>query len=115
MLTWRARKHSRTLRYGLLESHLLPWRRNKMKSYVPFAVAAALMIGGCGKKDDAPSAASRPPVTKSEDSKKSVVPTPPMPAPVVPKGAEAPSPPPGQPGDTSSPDFKGGGIPDKNK
>ena len=86
-----------------------------MKSYVAVAVAAVLMIGGCGKKDDTPSAAPQPPVTKSEDSKKPVVPTPALPAPVIPKGAEAPSPPPGQPGDTSSPEFKGGGVPDKNK
>jgi hypothetical protein len=86
-----------------------------MKSYVPFAVAAALIIGGCEKKDDAPRAASQPPAVKSEDSKKSVDPAAPMSAPVVPKGAEAPSPLPGQPGDTSSPEFKGGGVPDKNK
>jgi len=86
-----------------------------MKSYVAVAVAAVLMIGACGKKDDAPSAASQPPVVKSEDSKKSVVPTPPLPAPDVPKEAQAPSPPPGQPGDKSSPEFKGGGVPDKNK
>ena len=86
-----------------------------MKSYVAVALAAVLMIGACGKKDDAPSAAPQPPMVKSEDSKKSVVPTPPPPVPDVPKEAQAPSPPPGQPGDTSSPEFKGGGVPDKNK
>jgi hypothetical protein len=86
-----------------------------MKSHIPFAVAAALLVWGCGKKDDARPAASQPPLVKSEDSKKTVVPTPPLPAPNVPKGAEAPSPPPGQAGDTSNPDFKGGGVPDKNK
>ena len=67
-----------------------------MKRYVPLAVAAALLVSGCGKKDDARPAASQPPLVKSEDSKKPLVPAPPLPAPDVPKGAEAPSPPAGQ-------------------
>ena len=85
-----------------------------MKSYIAFAVAAALLVSGCGKKDDSRPAASQPPVVKSDDSKP-IVPAPPLPAPAVPKGAEAPSPPAGQAGDTSNPDFKGGGAPDPSK
>lgn len=85
-----------------------------MKSYIPFAIAAALLVSSCGKKDDARPAASQPPLPKSEDSKP-LVPAPPIPAPIVPKGAEAPTPPAGQAGDTSNPDFKGGGVPEKNK
>ena len=85
-----------------------------MKSYIPFAVAAALLVSGCVKKDDSRPAASQPPVVKSEDSKP-VVPAPPLPAPNVPKGAETPSPQPGQAGDHSSPAFKGGGAPDPYK
>jgi len=83
-----------------------------MKSYILPAIAAALIISGCGKKDEARPAASQPSVVKSEDEKK---PAPSISAPDVPKGAEAPTPMPGQPGDTSNPDFKGGGVPDKNK
>ena len=86
-----------------------------MKRYIAFAVAAALSVSSCGKKDEARPAASQPPAVKSEDTKKPVAPAPPLPAPDVPKGAEAPSPAPGQPGDTSNPDFKGGGVPDRNK
>lgn len=85
-----------------------------MKSYIPFAIAAALLVSSCGKKDDARPAASQPPLVKSEDSKP-VVPAPPLPAPDVPKGAAAPSPQPGQANDHSSPAFKGGGAPDPNK
>jgi len=103
------------IKIGLARKSFVAFTEKKMKSYVAVAVAAVLMIGGCGKKDDAPSAASQSPVVKSEDSKKVVVPTSPPPAPDVPKEAQAPSPPPGQPGDTSSPEFKGGGVPDKNK
>lgn len=87
-----------------------------MKSYVPFAVAAALLLSGCGKKDDSLPVTTQPPVVKSGESKP-VVPAPPLPAPTVPKGkgAEAPSPQPGQVNDHSSPAFKGGGAPDPNK
>ena len=43
------------------------------------------------------------------------LPSAPLPAPVVPKGAEAASPLPGQAGDTSSPAFKDGGKADPHK
>jgi len=42
-------------------------------------------------------------------------PAPRLPDPIVPKGAEAPSPKPGQAGDTSSEEFKGGGSADPHK
>ena len=42
-------------------------------------------------------------------------PSPPLPDPVVPKGAESPSPLPGQANDHSSPVFKGGGKEDPHK
>jgi hypothetical protein len=86
-----------------------------MKRYIPFAVAAALVFGGCGKKDEERLVAPKPPQVKAEDAKQSTVPTPPLPAPDVPKNAEAGSPKPGQANDHSSPAFKGGGVPDKNK
>ncbi len=83
--------------------------------YIPLVVAAVLLVGGCGKKDEARPVASQPPFVKPEDSKASVIPTPPLPASNAPKGAEAPLPQPGQAGDHSSPAFKAGGVPDKKK
>ncbi len=85
-----------------------------MKRYIPLAVAAVLLVGGCGKKDEAP-ASSASPAMKADNTKQSVVAPPPLPAPNVPKGAEAQLPTPGQANDHSSPAFKGGGVPDKNK
>ena len=78
-------------------------------------VAAVLLAGGCGKKDDAQPAAPQPPAIKPGDSKASVIPTPPLPVSDASKGAEGPSPQPGQAGDHSSPAFKAGGVPDKKK
>jgi len=71
--------------------------------YIPLIVAAVLLVGGCGKKDDARPVTAQPPAIKPEDSKASVLPTPPLPATNAPKGAEAQSPQPGQAGDHSSP------------
>jgi hypothetical protein len=84
-----------------------------MRRYIPLAVAAVLLVGACGKKDDAQPVAPAPPVMKSDAP--SSVPAPPLPAPDVPKGAAAQLPAPGQANDHSSPAFKGGGAPDKNK
>jgi hypothetical protein len=89
-----------------------------MNHYIPLVVAAVLLAGGCGKKEDAQPVASQPSLMKPGDPLPPVAPTPPLPAPNVPKGGEAPSPHlelphPGQAGDQSSPAFKGGGQPDK--
>lgn len=91
-----------------------------MKSYLPLIVTAALLFGGCGKKEEARPVAPQPSLMKSGDSLLPFAPPPPLPAPNVPKGAEAPMPHlelphPGQAGDHSSPAFKGGGEPDKKK
>ena len=86
-----------------------------MKRYLTLVVAVALLVGGCGKKDEPRPVASQPPVIKSEDSKASVIPTPPLPASDAAKSPEGPLPQPGQAGDHSSPAFKGGGVPDKKK
>ena len=86
-----------------------------MKRYIPLAVAAALLIAGCGKKEEERLAAPKAPVSKPEDVKQSTVPTPPLPSPNVPTGTAPELPKPGQANDHSSPAFKGGGVPDKNK
>ena len=86
-----------------------------MKRYLPFAVAAALVLGGCEKKDADRPVAPKPPQMKPDDAKQSTVPSPPLPAPDVPKNAGAEAPKPGQANDHSSPAFKGGGVPDKSK
>ncbi|MFZ6748163.1 hypothetical protein [Undibacterium sp. Ren11W] len=77
--------------------------------------ASALLILGC--KKNAP-----PPQQKDGElfsaqksvAQPSAVP-PRLPDPIVPKGAEAPSPLPGQAGDTSSEAFKNGGNKDPHK
>ena len=84
-----------------------------MKSFIPLTVATALLIVGCGKKDEARSDAPRSPPVQQQDSKTPVTPTPPPPSPDAPKGAVAPAPQPGQAGDHSSPAFKAGGVQDK--
>jgi hypothetical protein len=86
-----------------------------MKLYLTLVVAVALSVGGCGKKDEPRPVASQPSVTKPEDSKAAVAPTPPLPASDAPKSSEVPLPQPGQANDHSSPAFKGGGVPDKKK
>ena len=91
-----------------------------MNHYIPLVVAADLLAGGCGKKEEARPVTPQPPLMKPADSLPPVAPTPPLPAPNVPKGAETPVPHkelphPGQAGDESSPAFKGGGQPDKAK
>lgn len=92
-----------------------------MNNYMPLvAVAAALLVGGCGKKAEVQPAAPQPFLMKPGESLPAATPTPPLPAPNVPKDAEIPSPHaelphPGQAGDHSSPGFKDGGQPDKQK
>lgn len=89
-----------------------------MNHYIPLVVAAVLLAGGCGKKEEARPVTPQPSLLKPGDSLPPVAPTPPLPAPNVSKDAEAPSPHkelphPGQAGDQSSPAFKDGGQPDK--
>lgn len=86
-----------------------------MKSYLPLVVAAVLLAGGCGKNEEARPAVSQPSLTIPGDSLPSSVPTPPLPAVNVTKGAVTPMPQAGQAGDHSSPAFKGGGKPDQKK
>jgi len=91
-----------------------------MNIYMPLVVAAALLAGGCGKKEEVRQVAPQPTLMKPGDSLPPVAPTPPLPAPNVLKGTELPSPHvelphPGQAGDHSSPGFKDGGQPDKAK
>ena len=87
-----------------------------MKISISIAVAAVLLISGCGNKDGAPKSA--PAAVKAEGTTQSPVPPsppPPLPPPNVSKDAEVQSPTPGQANDHSNPSFKGGGAPDKNK
>ncbi len=91
-----------------------------MKGYLPLLVAAVLLFGGCGKKEEARPAAPQPSLMKPGDPMPPSAPTPLLPDPNVPKGAEAPMPHvelphPGQAGDHSSPAFQGGGELDKKK
>jgi hypothetical protein len=86
-----------------------------MRRYIPLVIVAALLVAACGKNEDArPGNATRP-LVKPEEAKPSAAPTPSPPAPHVPKGSAAPSPKPGQANDHSNPEFKGGGVPDKQK
>lgn len=86
-----------------------------MKSRVPglaIFVFAALFAAGCSKTDSpAPKTAVQAPLAKDIV----VSPAETIPDPVTRKGAEAPTPKPGQAGDHSSPGFKGGGAPDPRK
>ena len=86
-----------------------------MNRYIPLVVAAVLLTAGCGKKEEARPVAPQPSLLKPGDSLPPVAPTPPLPAPDAPKGTGAQLPEAGQAGDHSSPAFKGGGKPDKQK
>ena len=79
-----------------------------------FALAVVILAGGCGRKDD-PQAASAPPVVRADEPRTAAVSPPPLPAGDKAKGGEVQAPPPGQANDHSSPAFKAGGTPDKNK
>ena len=83
-----------------------------MKSSLPaLAVCTALflVVAGCGKTE-APVPA---PVTNLPRAPDPIGPV--LPDPSVPKGAQAPSPLPGQANDHSSPAFKSGGASDPHK
>ena len=85
-----------------------------MIRYLPIVVAAVLLAGGCGKRDDPNAVVSPSPVIKPEPSGTAVVPPPP---PLVDAGknTEVQAPQPGQANDHSSPAFKRGGAPDKKQ
>jgi hypothetical protein len=68
-----------------------------------------MFVAGCSKTDVPP-----PPSVPNQASTPAQ-PPPPMPAPNVPKGAEASAPVPGQAGDHSSAAFKEGGKTDPHK
>ncbi len=86
-----------------------------MKSYLPLVVAAVLLFGGCGKKEEPRPVASQPSLIIPGDSLPPSAPPPPLPDPNVPKGPVVPMPQAGQAGDHSSPAFKGGGKTDLKK
>jgi hypothetical protein len=86
-----------------------------MNDYAMLMLAAILLAGGCGKKEDVKPAAPLPSLMQPGDPLPPSAPTPALPAPNVPKGAVAPSPQVGQAGDHSSPGFKEGGKPDLKK
>lgn len=86
-----------------------------MNDYAMLMLAAILLAGGCGKKDDAKRTAPQPSLMQPGDPLPATAPTPPLPAPNVPKGAAPELPKPGQANDHSSPEFKGGGKPDPKK
>ncbi len=83
-----------------------------MKNPLSLLLACTLFIftaTGCNKTE-----APQPEISTTAPSVSAPI-VPDMPDPVVPKGAEAPSPRPGQANDHSSPAFKGGGAADPHK
>lgn len=84
-----------------------------MKYPIPLlalCAGATLFATGCGKTSDPPLPKLSPPVAPTQGSMSTpTLPSAPLPDPIVPKAAEAPSPAPGQAGDHSSPAFKAGG------
>lgn len=87
-----------------------------MNNYTVLVVAAAVLLaGGCGKKEDMKPDAPQPSLMQPGDPLPATAPTPPLPAPDVPKGAVPELPKPGQANDHSSPAFKSGGNPDAKK
>ena len=77
---------------------------------------AALFAFGCGKTESPPLPKITPPTLSVQGGLSTpTLPTAPLPEPKVPKGAEAPSPMPGQAGDHSTPAFKAGGKTDPHK
>ena len=81
---------------------------------LPIVVAAVLLAGGCGKKDDPNVVVSPSPIVKPEPAGTPAVPPPP-PLADAGKKPEVELPQPGQANDHSSPDFKRGGAPDKKQ
>ena len=94
-----------------------------MKRALPIFVlcaGAVSLAGGCSKTEDPPGSKEAKKEAKQVPSGPGTMstptsPAPPLPDPVVPKGAASPSPMPGQANDHSSPAFKGGGKEDPHK
>lgn len=86
-----------------------------MNTHLLLAVIVALFAAGCGKTEDNTKSVPQPSLMQPGDAVPSSAPTPPLPAPVVSKSAETDLPKPGQAGDHSAPDFKGGGKTDTAK
>ncbi len=84
-----------------------------MNNYMVPLIAAAVIMGGCGKKEDPVPAAPQPSLMQPGDPLPVTEPTPKLPAPDVLKGATPEMPKPGQANDHSSPAFKSGGKTDK--
>lgn len=81
-----------------------------------FALYAGVVLCAAGcSKTDSPPASEVPRQAPSTQGSLEAPPVPKLPDPVVPKGADASSPMPGQAGDTSNEAFKGGGKPDPHK
>lgn len=76
--------------------------------------ASAFLAASCGRGNDVPVPNADPASTKG-GAAGTVSTGVPQVAPVVPKGAEAPTPAPGQANDHSSPGFKSGGKTDPSK
>ena len=91
------------------KARLEPFPECPMRTYVPIALAFALIFAGCGKRDDGPPAPV-PPMKRDVP----LVPAPPLPK-VAPDANPAPGPAPGQANDHSNPAFKGGGLPEPKK
>ena len=85
-----------------------------MQRFVAAVAATALVLTGCGKKDDPNAVVSPSPVIKPEPSGTAAVP-PPLPLVDAGKNTEVQAPQPGQANDHSSPAFKRGGAPDKKQ
>lgn len=87
-----------------------------MNHYMLLAVAVVVLFAGaCGKKEEAKTAAPPSTLMQPGDPLPPSLPTPPLPAPNVPKGPDVQLPQTGQAGDHSSPIFKEGGKPDTKK
>jgi hypothetical protein len=93
-----------------------------MKRAIPMFVlcaGAVLLASGCARTEDPPGSKEAKKDAKQVSSGQGTMSAPasppPLPDPTVPKGAESPSPMPGQANDHSSPAFKGGGKEDPHK
>lgn len=84
-----------------------------MNDYAMVLLAAILLAGGCGKKEDVKPGAPQPSLMQSAKPLPAIEATPKFPEPDVPKGATPELPKPGQVNNHSSPAFKSGGKTDK--
>ena len=78
-----------------------------LKYAIPLIIAAALVVSGCGRKDE-PAPPAPPPAPVSQEGA-ATPPVPDRPAPDTTKQPVAEYPKPGQVNNHSSPEFKGGG------